>query len=157
MKLKITQFGDKLLRKTATELIVEDIKSDKVQMPIKEMKSFLIDKKLGIGLAAPQIGESVAVAIVELQKTELRPEIEELSIVIINPKITLSVGRKTQLWEGCISAGNGSANLFAKVPRYKKIELEYHDEFGDKHVEIFSGLSAHVIQHGSITLMECYL
>jgi len=46
-------------------------------------------------------------------------------------------------------AGSGSvkANLFAKVPRYKKIELEYFDEHAIKQTRVFKGLAAHVIQH----------
>ena len=111
------------------------------------MQNLLLDKKLGIGLASTQIGESVSLAVIELQKTKARPDIERSSLVIINPKITKVSGNKTQMWEGCISSGAGKAGLFAKVPRYKKIELEYLDENAVKHKKEFSGLSAHVIQH----------
>jgi peptide deformylase len=51
------------------------------------------------------------------------------------------------MWEGCISSGAGKAGLFAKVPRYEKIELEYLDESAVSHKKVFSGLVAHVIQH----------
>jgi len=37
--------------------------------------------------------------------------------------------------------------MFAKVPRYKKVELEYYDELGIKHTRLFKGLPAHVTQH----------
>ena len=116
-------------------------------MLIKNMQKTLISKKLGIGLAATQVGESIRLAVIEIQKTALRKDVEESSLVIINPKITKVFGNKSQLWEGCISAGAGKANLFAKVPRYKKIELEYFDDFAKKQTRMFEGLQAHVIQH----------
>lgn len=144
---KITQFGDPVLRIVARELKIDEIQSKKTKQLIKEMKSLLVVKKLGIGLAAPQVGVNSAIAVIELQKTPIRSEIEDLSLVIINPKIRKVFGNKSQLWEGCISSGAGKAGLFAKVPRNKKIELEYLDEKAVKHIEIFNGLAAHVIQH----------
>ncbi len=147
MNLKITQFGDPGLREVARELKIDEIQSKKTKQLIKEMKNLLVVKKLGIGLAAPQVGVNSAIAVIELQKTPVRLEIEDLSLVIINPKITKVFGRKFQMWEGCISSGAGKVGLFAKVPRYKKIELEYLDEKAAKYVEIFNGLAAHVIQH----------
>ncbi len=145
--MKITQFGDLVLRVQAEQLTEQQILSKDTKALIKHMRSLLIDRKLGIGLAAPQVGESLALAVIELQKTPIRLEVEDLSLVIINPKVTKVFGSKSQLWEGCISSGAGKAGLFAKVPRYKKIELEYQDEKAEKHVEIFVGLAAHVIQH----------
>lgn len=147
MKLKITQFGNPILRKQARLLSEEDIRSAKLQQLISAMKEMLVSKKQGVGLAAPQVGFDQAVAIIEIQKTPLRPDVTAFSLVIINPRITMVYGRKSQLWEGCISSGAGNAVLFAKVPRYKKIELEYYDEAAKKHTNIFDGLSAHVIQH----------
>ena len=146
-QFNIAQFGNKVLRKLTRNLSVNEIKSTEIQSLISEMRSKLIDKKLGIGLAAPQVGESVALAVIELQKTPLRGEPESLSLVIINPKITRVFGRKLQMWEGCISSGPGKAGLFAKVPRYRRIELEYLDDLANRHIMVFDGLAAHVIQH----------
>ena len=50
------------------------------------------------------------------------------------------------MWEGCISGGAGQAGLFAKVARYKKIEMEYTNEKAARCTEVFTGLVAHVIQ-----------
>jgi len=144
---KITQFGNPVLRKQSQQVAVSRISSSEIQDLISAMQKLLLNKKLGIGLAAPQIGESLAIAAIELQATAIRDEIQELSLVIINPKITKVFGNKSQMWEGCISSGKGKAGLFAKVPRFKKIELEYLDENAVKHTNIFEGLSAHVIQH----------
>lgn len=147
MKYRVTQFGDPVLRVKTKPLTKSQILSSETKKLISEMQSLLLDKKLGIGLASTQVGESVSLAVIELQKTKIRLEIERLSLVIINPKITKVFGGRSQTWEGCISSGEGRAGLFAKVPRYKKVELEYLDENAVSCSEVFEGLSAHVIQH----------
>lgn len=142
-----TQFGNPLLRRKTRELLPQEIRSTEIQQLIEDMHFTLSEKKLGIGLAAPQVGKSLALAVVSIQRTPLRPEVEPFRLTIINPVITKVFGRRTQLWEGCISSGAGTAGLFAKVPRYKKIELRYLDESGQEHTQVFEGLRAHVIQH----------
>lgn len=156
MTLKIAQFGDNILRKPATAMTLAEIGSKDTEILIAEMKNLLKQKKLGIGLAAPQVGVSVALAIIEIQKTALRDE-KEVSIIIINPIIVEEYGRKFQRWEGCISSGPSNAALFAKVPRYKKLKLKYTDEHGITHTKIFEGLTAHVIAHEVDHLNGIYL
>lgn len=146
-KLTIAQFGNPVLRMQTKPLSKTQILNPDTKKLIGEMQSLLLDKKLGIGLASTQVGESISLAVIELQKTKVRPDIERMSLVIINPKITKVFGRRYQTWEGCISSGEGKAGLFAKVPRYKKVELEYLDENAVSHKKVFSGLAAHVIQH----------
>jgi len=146
-RLRITQFGNPLLREQSKIVPADKILTPQVQDLISSMRILLKDKKLGIGLASPQVGNNSAIAIIELQKTAVRNSATQLSLVIVNPKITKVFGRKYQMWEGCISSGTGKAGLYAKVPRYKKIELEYLDENAVKHKKVFEGLSAHVIQH----------
>lgn len=142
-----TQFGNPVLRQTTKKLSYEKILSGKVQSLIEDMHFTLTDKKLGVGLAAPQVDEPLAIAVINIQKTALRSDVKPFKLTIINPVITQTFGRKVQQWEGCISSGAGKAGLFAKVPRYKKIELEFLDETGKKHLRKFEGLPAHVIQH----------
>jgi peptide deformylase len=111
------------------------------------MRHTLVEKKLGIGLAAPQVGKSVALAVIAIRPTSHRPKVKEFDLVLINPKITKYEDSK-ELWEGCISAGsNGTADLFAKVPRHAKITVSFYDENGEKREGTFSGLRAQVIQH----------
>lgn len=111
------------------------------------MRQTLIEKDLGIGLAAPQIGHATSLAIIAIRPNKRRPKAEPFDLVIINPKITNTYGNRVQQYEGCISGGSGGAGLFAKVPRYKKLKLSYYDENGKPQSEIFEGLKAHVIQH----------
>lgn len=146
--LERTQFGNPILRKATQLVSADDIGSKKIQGLIADMKYTLEEKKLGIGLAAPQVGEELAVAVIAIRKSKTRPEAENFDLVLINPAITETVGSRTQLWEGCISAGsNGKADLFAKVPRYRKIRVTYLDEQGKRHDKYYTGLRAHVMQH----------
>lgn len=146
--LRRVQFGDPLLRLVARQLPTVEITSTKTKQLVAEMQATLRTKKLGVGLAAPQIGESIALAIILIQPTEHRPDVEPFELAVINPKITETFGYRKQLWEGCISAGSsGKADLFAKVPRYKKVRVKFYDQHGKLHEQIFEDLQAHVVQH----------
>lgn len=144
-ELPRTEFGNTILRKRSNALTKEQIKSRKVQNLIRDMQFTLTSKKLGVGLAAPQVGEDLALSVISIHPTKHRPKVEELELVIINPRITKYSGRRAQMWEGCLSAGN--SGLFGKVPRYKSVELEYLDENSTKHKKTFKDLVAQVIQH----------
>lgn len=145
--MKITKFGNPILRQKSAQLTTKDIRSPKIQKLIKDIQAFILSKKMGVGLAAPQTGKSLALAVICIRPVKHRKEVKEFDLVIINPQITKTYGRKIQQWEGCISGGPQKSGLFAKVPRYKKIELKYSDEKGRWQQKIFEGLAAHVIQH----------
>ncbi len=144
--LRRIQFGNPLLRAKARQLTKDEILSESTRQLVANMKHTLKKKGYGVGLAAPQIGESLALSIIDIRSTKLRPKIPKsmwARLVIINPQITKTYGKRRQLWEGCISF----AEVFAKVPRYKKIRLKYLDEKGKRHEKDFKGLLAHVLQH----------
>lgn len=145
--MKILEFGEPLLRKKASAVKPASIKSKEIAKLIKEMGEFLAAKKLGVGLAAPQIGSSLSIAIIAIQPTAKRPNAKKFNLTIINPKIKKAYGYRKQLWEGCISGGPSKSSLFALVPRYRKIDLEYYDENGKLKSQAYSGLAAQVIQH----------
>jgi peptide deformylase len=143
-----TQFGNPILRQKARQLSKEEILSEPIQELIQNMIYTLEHKQLGIGLAAPQVGKSITLAVVNIQKTALRTEVEPFQLVIINPVIREYLGDKNSLWEGCISTGsNGKCELVAQAIRHTKIRIEYTDESGKRHSKIFEGLPAHVMQH----------
>lgn len=139
------EFGNPILRQTARQLSEVEILTPKVQALIKNMRHTLLSKKLGVGLAAPQVGEGIALSVVAIRPTDHRPTVTPFDLIIINPKISKTYGQKSSKWEGCLSAG--ASGLFAQVPRHKKIECEYLDENGKHHQRIFEGLAAQVIQH----------
>ena len=144
--LEKTEFGNPVLRQKARQLAKGEILAGEAKALITDLRHTLMMKKYGIGLAAPQVGQSVALSVICIRPTKTRPNLPKskwAELVIINPKIIKTYGRKKQMWEGCISL----SDVFAKVPRYKKIQLEYLDESGVKRVKTFEGLLAHVIQH----------
>src|SRR3989344_9582807 len=121
--LKRAEFGNPALRQKAKKLTPQQLKSARIKSLIKNMRHTLLSEKLGVGLAAPQIGESVAIAVVAIRSRTHRPEVQPFDLVMVNPEIVKFIGRRSQMWEGCLSGGKGG--LFAKVPRYKKVELKY--------------------------------
>jgi peptide deformylase len=111
---------------------------------IEDLKSTLIMTKnpKGVGLAAPQIGESVAVFI-------MRPYEKNPIRVFINPEIiarsgeTEGVPERENKLEGCLSI----PAVWGRVKRASKITVRYQDLQGAKHEETFHGFPATIIQH----------
>lgn len=144
--LRRTQFGNPILRQKARELSEKEVLSEQIQQLIRSIRQTLKERKYGIGLAAQQVGRNIALSVIHIRPTKLRPNLPKskwADLVIINPKITKTYGAKIPTWEGCISL----AEVFAKVPRYKKVQLEYLDENVVKRIKIFEDLLAQVIQH----------
>ncbi len=144
--LSRAQFGNPILRAKTRPLSRQEILSKETKLLIDDMRYMLAKKKYGVGLAPPQVGYSLSMAIIEIKPTKTRPKLPKkkwVSLVIINPSLIKTYGNRKQLYEGCISF----ADVFAKVPRYKKIRVRYYDENAKKHEKDFEGLLAHVIQH----------
>ena len=98
----------------------------------------------GAGLAAPQIGASVKVVVVEVRKTDVFPDRPECPLLqMINPVITARSGSVLVDWEGCFSV----PGLMGLVPRSETITVEYLDPSGRRVTGEYSGYVARVIQH----------
>jgi peptide deformylase len=138
-----TEFGNPVLRSVARRLNNDEIVSVDIQQLLQDMYHTLEHKKYGVGIAAPQVGLSVAISVIDTKPTPTRPELARQQLTIINPEIVEAYGRKKQQWEGCISG----SNLYAKVPRYTKVRLKWLDEKAEPHEQDFDGFLAHVIQH----------
>jgi peptide deformylase len=141
--LRKTEFGNPLLRSTPRNLSSEEIRSDAIQELIQDMYFTLEHRKYGVGIAAPQLGRDLAISVIDTKPTPTRPNLVRKSMTIINPQIIETHGRKSEEWEGCISG----TELYAKVPRYKKVRLRWYDEKAEIHERDFDGFLAHVIQH----------
>lgn len=141
--LRRTQFGNPLLRRTARHLTTKEILSTTTQNLLRDMRYTLEKKRYGVGLAAPQVGESIAIAIIELKPTPTRPKTKPLSLTLINPEIIAHHGKLTAMWEGCISG----PNMYGKAMRYPKLRLRWHDDTAHRCEKDFEGLVAQVIQH----------
>lgn len=152
MRLKIVQAGDAVLRAQARQLKHEEIISDEIQRLIRDMPETMQDAP-AVGLAAPQVGASLQVAVIEDREDLLSglPE-QELaekerqpvpSHVIINPEITLLGEDWVDFYEGCLSLSGFSA----VVPRARRIRIACLDENAGSHsIEAF-GWYARILQH----------
>lgn len=144
--MKLRFFGDPILREQARQLSVQEIKSDTVQQLIADIRQTNEAKRYGVGLAAPQVGESVALSVIGIKSTPTRPNLERFEQVVINPNYK-GIGRRTAMWEGCLSSGTGDNTLYGKALRYIKIQASWYDENATYHDEELSGFIAHVFQH----------
>jgi len=152
MVLKIVQVGEPVLRQVGRELSVEEIRSPKIQNLIQLMHDTLRDAP-GVGLAAPQVGESLQLAIVEdlpEYSRNLTPEQmaerERTPVpfhVIINPKLTGLGEPDVEFFEGCLSL-NG---FTAMVARYRRVRVNCLDEHAKPKVIEASGWYARILQH----------
>ena len=144
---EIAKFGNPVLRQTARQLTVEEISSPNINNMIENMRKLLVEKDYGIGLSAPQIGYSLALSVIEIKPTPTLPDLEKQSMVLINPSIVETFGENKNMWEGCVSAGEGENTLCAKVPRPNNLTLRWLDANAVQHEEKFDGFIAHTIQH----------
>ena len=115
-----------------------------VQFPLSEhIKQLIEDMKLsvkkapGIGLAAPQIGKNLRLAIINLTEMGIPP------FTIINPQLVSKSIKKTEMEEGCLSI----PGHFQKVKRPAKVEVVAFNEQGQKVVIRGDKLLAKVLQH----------
>ena len=145
---KVITTPDKTLRLKSRHIKVQEIKTEKIQKLVSDIYETIKSGEYGVGMSAIQIGKPLAISVVMIRPTPTRPDLENFSKVYFNPLITKAYGKKEPMWEGCCSVLDDNASpLFAKVPRYRKICVEYRDESGKKHEDIAEDFLAHVLQH----------
>ncbi|MBL7664787.1 MAG: peptide deformylase [Bacteriovoracaceae bacterium] len=140
----ICRMGNPILRQTAAQLSPEEILSKEMKILIQDMKESM-DHYGGIGIAAPQIGVSKQVCIIQLEEDNERYKIESQFpfSVFINPVIKV-LDKKTQgFWEGCLSV----PGMRGYVERPKKIQVDYLNEKGEEKSLVAEDFLAIVIQH----------
>lgn len=109
----------------------------------REIKNLIEDMRLtvlkapGIGLAAPQIGKNLKLAIINFQEFGVKP------FAIINPKVVSKSIKKTGMQEGCLSI----PGYFTNVRRPARVEVEFWREDGKRAVLKADKLLAKVLQH----------
>jgi peptide deformylase len=150
--LKILQAGHPVLRAKARTLSRGEIRSPDIQRLIELMRETMLDAP-GVGLAAPQIGESIRLAVIEdsEERMEIYPA-EDLELrerkpvpfhVIINPRIEVDDPSPREFFEGCLSVGGFSAI----VPRARGVKVEALDHNGDPVSVTARGWYARILQH----------
>jgi len=152
MKLKIVQAGEPVLRERGRELTKDEIKSSEVQQLIELMRDTMHEAP-GVGLAAPQVGVSIQLAVIEDQPEYLaHHSAEGLAAlqrsavpfhVIINPKLTLLGNESAQFFEGCLSV----EGYQAIVDRALNVRVECLNERGEEITINAHGWYARILQH----------
>ncbi len=147
MILPIVAYGDPVLKKMAEEI---DQNYEGLSALIDNMFETM-EKAHGVGLAAPQIGKSIRLFIVDARpfaededlSEEERKELSSFRKVFINPIITEESGDEWGFEEGCLSIPNIREEVF----RNETIEIEYYNEKWELLTETYDGIAARVIQH----------
>ena len=153
MILPIVQSGNAVLRQPARPLTREEILSPRIAELIENMKETM-HAAPGVGLAAPQVGESIQLAVIEDGERTLGSysdgqlaERERFPVpfhVVINPAITLlDSDPRVEFFEGCLSL----AGLVAIVPRARKVRVECLNERAEPRVFEAGGWYARILQH----------
>jgi peptide deformylase len=152
MKLKIVQAGDPILRKQSRPLTKEEITSPSIQDLIESMRDTMRAAP-GVGLAAPQIGESIQLAVIEdraeyikdvsSDQLEMRQRSAIPFHVIINPKISVLDNSSAEFFEGCLSVEGFSA----VVDRALNVLVDCLNERGEQVKLKGKGWYARILQH----------
>jgi peptide deformylase len=152
MRLKIVQVGEAVLRERAKELTAAEIRSREMQELIEWMRETMHDAP-GVGLAAPQIGIPLQLAVIEDKPENMKEapadflkERERKPVAfhtIINPKITLLGAPDVEFFEGCLSL----PGFTAVVPRARQVKVECLDHNGQAKTIEASGWYARILQH----------
>jgi len=136
--LKVCHLGHPVLRKESQRVSPENLASASIQKLIDDMLETMVEY-YGVGLAAPQIHESLAIAVIESHG----PRGTIPMTVLVNPEVTVLDEELIEDWEGCLSI----PEFRGSVPRWRKLRVDALDRNGKKIKVTAEGFFARVIQH----------
>lgn len=143
----IIQIGDKRLSEQSTPITSSELSSKRIRTLIQDLKDTASVPGLNsVGLSAVQLGilEQVFVC----RRIDLIGEPDQAPfLVVINPEVIILDSTPQVMWEGCLSIGQGRAQLFAPVARPRAIELHYLDEQGSSQTLQATDYFGHIVQH----------
>ncbi len=137
--IPIVTYNDPVLLKK-TEVIKED--SPELQTLIDDMMETMYNAN-GVGLAAPQIGRSIKLFVMDTDAMIEDGEVPYGPMVVMNPLILEKKGNKIPLEEGCLSIPNVNDKVF----RPESVVIEFSDRAFNKHRIEAVGWTARVVQH----------
>ena len=139
--VRIAQLGDSVLRLQAKR--IENLTSETTVTIIEEMLDILFESN-GVGLAAPQISESVCIVVIASRPSQRYPNAPEMEpVVMLNPCFEVLSQAMKKDWEGCLSI----PGIRALVPRFEKIKITYLDRQGKQQELIADDFIARIFQH----------
>jgi len=141
MKFPIIAYGDPVLRRKATAIEPDEYPH------IKELIENMFETMYaahGVGLAAPQVGLSMRLFVIDASPFEEEDTtLKGFKKAFINAMIIEETGEEWPFNEGCLSIPDIREDVYRK----KAVTLSYYDEDWKHHQETFSGMAARVIQH----------
>lgn len=138
---KILKMGDPLLLQRAVE--VKRFGTPELQELLADMFDTM-HAAGGVGLAAPQIGESLRVVVFGFEQNERYPEAPAVPrTILLNPVLTPLGNDEEEGWEGCLSV----PGLRGLVPRYRRLRYRGFDPQGAPIDRTVDGFHARVVQH----------
>ncbi len=134
----IVAYGDSVLKKKASEI-------DPEKTDVKVLTDDLFEtlhKASGVGLAAPQIGKSLRIFVIDASPME-DEKYKTFKSAFINPQILHEDGEPWNYEEGCLSI----PGVREEISRNEKLRIRYYDENWEQHDEEYDGILARIIQH----------
>ena len=139
--LKIAELGNPVLR--SPTIPVKNVHASSIQRLINNLIITATETN-GVGIAAPQVSESLQLFIVASRPNLRYPHAPTMKpTAMINPKIVTYSGEQEQDWEGCLSV----PGIRGLVTRSKEVEVIYIDRYGAQQQRTFDGFVARIIQH----------
>jgi peptide deformylase len=139
----ILTIGHPVLRERARKLTLDELAAPEVQRLIDDMIDTMRHAH-GAGLAANQVGETVRIAVIEVDHNPRYPYKPPIPLtVVVNPLIALLDSEVVEINEGCLSV----PDLRGNVRRHVNIRVRYLDRDGGEHDEVKRGLTAGTFQH----------
>ena len=136
--LKVSRLGHPVLRMESKRLAKEALSSPAIQTLIDNMMQTMVEYS-GVGLAAPQVHESLAIAVIESHG----PRGDIPMLVLVNPDVTILNEEIVEDWEGCLSI----PDMRGRVPRWRRLRVDALDRHGNRLELTAEGFAARVIQH----------
>jgi peptide deformylase len=139
----ICRMGNPILRKKAERISKDYLLSDEFGQLLQDMQESMKHYG-GIGIAAPQIGVDLQIALIDLSDMNRYGEEVHLPLTaFVNPEITFLTEEEQGFWEGCLSV----PGLRGFVERPNKIKVTYMNHKGEEQEIIAEGFLATVLQH----------
>ncbi len=134
----IVAYGDPVLRKVAQPI-------EKDSMDVKKLSEEMFEtmyESAGVGLAAPQIGMSIRLFVVDGAPMD-EEKLKNFKKVFINPELLTEEGKEWAYEEGCLSI----PGIRADVNRQEQLTIRYFDTDWNQFTETYDGIAARIIQH----------
>ena len=138
--LKVARLGHPVLRKVAKPIAPAKLASPALQRLIDDMVETMHEYQ-GVGLAAPQVHESVRLVVYEMKAGRRGARIP--LTVLVNPVLTPLTEKTEEDWEGCLSL----PDLRGRVPRFTRLRVEALDRNGKPLAFTAKEFLARVVQH----------